>query len=141
MGMSRHLVIPDTQVKPGVCVNHLNALGHYILDQQPDTIVMLGDWADMPSLCVSPSTLILKDDLSWAPAGTLNIGDGIVGFNSTDASGRTLWYYKTGKVTQNNVQKDASVTAGNQNKMSYILVSSGTASVWTFYRWECNAEL
>ena len=47
----------------------------------------------------------------------------------------------TGKVTQNNVQKDASVTAGNQNKMSYILVSSGTASVWTFYRWECNAEL
>lgn len=48
--MTRHLVIPDTQIRPGVCVNHLNALGNYILDQKPDTIVMLGDWADMHSL-------------------------------------------------------------------------------------------
>lgn len=48
--MRKHLVIPDTQIKPGVCVNHLNALGHYIIDQKPDVIVMLGDWADMHSL-------------------------------------------------------------------------------------------
>lgn len=46
----KHLVIPDTQIRPGVSLNHLNALGHYILDQRPDVIVMLGDWADMHSL-------------------------------------------------------------------------------------------
>lgn len=46
----KHLVIPDTQIKSGVRVDHLNALGNYILDQRPDTIVMLGDWADMHSL-------------------------------------------------------------------------------------------
>ena len=46
----RHLVIPDTQIKPGVCINHLNALGNYIVDKQFEKIIMLGDWADMHSL-------------------------------------------------------------------------------------------
>jgi hypothetical protein len=47
----------------------------------------------------------------------------------------------TGKVTQNNIQKDASVVTGNQNKISYISVVAPVSNVWTFYRWECNAEL
>lgn len=46
----RHLLIPDTQIRPGVCVNHLNALGHYIADKQPEVIIQIGDWADMHSL-------------------------------------------------------------------------------------------
>ena len=46
----KHLVIPDTQIKPGIDISHLNALGNYILDQRPDKIIMLGDWADMHSL-------------------------------------------------------------------------------------------
>lgn len=46
----KHLMIPDLQVRPGVCLNHLNALGHYIVDQQPDKIIQIGDWADMHSL-------------------------------------------------------------------------------------------
>lgn len=48
--MKKHLLIPDTQVRPGVCVNHLNALGNYIIDQKPDVIVQIGDFADMHSL-------------------------------------------------------------------------------------------
>ncbi len=48
--MSKHLVIPDTQIRPGVCTNHLNALGNYIVNQRPDSIIMLGDFADMHSL-------------------------------------------------------------------------------------------
>lgn len=49
--MSRkHLVIPDTQVQAGVCINHLNALGHYIVSQKPDVVVCIGDFADMHSL-------------------------------------------------------------------------------------------
>lgn len=46
----KHAFIPDTQVKPGVPTNHLTAAGNYIADKQPDTIVMIGDWFDMPSL-------------------------------------------------------------------------------------------
>jgi len=48
--MSKHLFIPDTQVKPGVPTEHLEWAGHYIVDKQPDVVVMAGDFADMPSL-------------------------------------------------------------------------------------------
>lgn len=50
MKRTKHLLIPDTQIKPGVCLNHLNALGNYLVDQQPDVIVQIGDFADMHSL-------------------------------------------------------------------------------------------
>ena len=46
----KHLVIPDTQVLPGVSLNHLNALGNYIVDKKPDVVVQIGDFADMHSL-------------------------------------------------------------------------------------------
>jgi hypothetical protein len=47
---NRHLIIPDTQCKPGVPLNHLLWLGDYIADKQFETIIMLGDWWDMSSL-------------------------------------------------------------------------------------------
>lgn len=46
----RIMVIPDTQVKPGVDTAHIAAAARYALKMQPDTIVMIGDWYDMPSL-------------------------------------------------------------------------------------------
>lgn len=45
-----HLVIPDTQVKPGVPMDHLRWIGQYIADRKPDVIIHLGDHWDMPSL-------------------------------------------------------------------------------------------
>lgn len=47
-----HLMIPDTQVKDGVPMQHLEALGNYIVEKQPDVIINIGDHADMPSLSV-----------------------------------------------------------------------------------------
>jgi len=47
----KHLVIPDTQVKPGVPMDHLEWAGKYIVDKKPDVVIMLGDFADMESLC------------------------------------------------------------------------------------------
>lgn len=44
------LVIPDAQVKDGVNTDHLEWLGEYIVEKQPDVIVNIGDFADMPSL-------------------------------------------------------------------------------------------
>lgn len=44
------LVIPDCQVKAGIDTSHLEHIGMYIVEKQPDVIVQLGDWADMPSL-------------------------------------------------------------------------------------------
>lgn len=46
----RHIVIPDTQVRPGVPTEHISAAGRYVADWRPEVIVILGDWWDMPSL-------------------------------------------------------------------------------------------
>lgn len=48
--MSTHLVIPDTQVAPGVPTQHLAWIGEYIVKRKPDVVVHLGDHWDMPSL-------------------------------------------------------------------------------------------
>ena len=48
--MSKHLVIPDTQVRPGDDLSFLKWIGNYIVDKRPDTIIQIGDFVDMPSL-------------------------------------------------------------------------------------------
>lgn len=45
-----HVFIPDTQVKPGVNTDHVEAAGNYISERKPDVIIVAGDWYDMPSL-------------------------------------------------------------------------------------------
>lgn len=48
--MSKILVLPDVQAKPGTDFTYLNKIGRYMVDKKPDTVVCLGDFADMPSL-------------------------------------------------------------------------------------------
>lgn len=48
--MSKYLVIPDCQVKPGVDISHLSTIGNYIAEKRPDVIVQIGDFCDMSSL-------------------------------------------------------------------------------------------
>jgi hypothetical protein len=48
--LSKHLILPDAQVKPGHSTKYLRAVGNYIVDKQPDVVVCIGDFADMPSL-------------------------------------------------------------------------------------------
>lgn len=45
-----HIFIPDTQVREGVPLEHLEAAGLYVAEQLPDVVVVAGDWWDMPSL-------------------------------------------------------------------------------------------
>lgn len=45
-----HIVIPDTQCKPGVDLEHLRWAGKYIAEREPDVVVHLGDHWDMESL-------------------------------------------------------------------------------------------
>lgn len=46
----KHLVIPDTQIKPGVPIDHIDWISKYAVEKTPDVIVIIGDWADMSSL-------------------------------------------------------------------------------------------
>jgi hypothetical protein len=52
--LATHVLIPDTQIKPGVPTDHLRWIGQYIVDHfagRPNVkLVHIGDHADMPSL-------------------------------------------------------------------------------------------
>ena len=45
-----HIMVPDTQCKPGVSLEHLRWAGEYIAEREPDVVVAIGDWWDMESL-------------------------------------------------------------------------------------------
>lgn len=60
MGKRDHLIIPDTQCKPGAPLDHLRWLGEYIVDRRPEVIVHLGDHWDMPSLSMYDAPGSLK---------------------------------------------------------------------------------
>lgn len=49
--MTKHLVLPDVQVKPNQDLSHLIWAAKYAVDKKPDVIVCIGDFADMESLC------------------------------------------------------------------------------------------
>jgi hypothetical protein len=46
----RHLLIPDAQIKPGVDTSHIDWAAQAVVEYLPDTIVVIGDWWDLPSL-------------------------------------------------------------------------------------------
>lgn len=47
---STHMVIPDVQAKPGIDFTYLRNIGKYMVEKKPETVVCIGDFADMPSL-------------------------------------------------------------------------------------------
>lgn len=46
----RHFFVPDTQVRPGVPLDHLDWVRKAIEEYKPDVLVVGGDWWDFPSL-------------------------------------------------------------------------------------------
>jgi hypothetical protein len=46
----KHLIIPDTQIKPGSDITHIDWAARAIVRYRPDVVVVIGDWFDMPSL-------------------------------------------------------------------------------------------
>lgn len=50
MSQRKHFILPDTQVKPGVLLNHFLWAADAILEYQPDVLVHLGDHWDMQAL-------------------------------------------------------------------------------------------
>jgi hypothetical protein len=48
--MKKHLFIPDCQVTPDTPTDHLTWIGKYLVDERPDVVINIGDFADMESL-------------------------------------------------------------------------------------------
>lgn len=47
---SKHIMIPDLQIKPGIDMSYLSWIGQYLADKKPDVIINIGDHFDLPSL-------------------------------------------------------------------------------------------
>lgn len=109
--------------------------------------------------CVAIDTPVLKQDLTWVPAGSLQVGDKIVGFDEGTVPGETLRdssgnWRGTGK--SNREIKPAEVTAMSiENRPCFeVLLSNGDKVVTTgdhywlgrtpkdnFYKWVSTADL
>lgn len=81
------LVIPDTQVKAGVPIDHIRAAGNYIVKHKPDHIVVLGDWYDMPSLSrfntnLEAEGLKIKADIDAGDDAMMALMMPIINYNS-----------------------------------------------------------
>lgn len=46
----RHFIVPDTQIRPGAPTDHIDWIAQAIVDYLPDSVQVIGDWWDMPSL-------------------------------------------------------------------------------------------
>lgn len=86
--LPEHLVIPDTQVKPGVPIDHLRWIGQYIVDTQPNTVIHLGDHFDMPSLSSydkgkkSSEGRRYEDDIAAGNEGMRQLNAPLVAYNA-----------------------------------------------------------
>ncbi len=49
--MTTHLIVPDAHAKPGISNRRFDWAGKLIAELQPDVVVQVGDFFDMPSLC------------------------------------------------------------------------------------------
>ncbi len=94
-----HIIIPDTQVKPGVSIEHLNHIGQYILDHKPEVIIHIGDHFDMPSLSSydkkgskSMEGRRYKEDIKAGINGMLHLLKPIVEYNKKAAVGKRKRY-------------------------------------------------
>ena len=99
--MTTHLVIPDTQIRPGVPLDHLAALSNYIIHKKPDVLVQLGDFADMHSLSTYDSGrkagegARYEDDLDAARLGMDTLMYSIIEYNNRARKLKTRQYRPT----------------------------------------------
>lgn len=94
----RHLIIPDTQLRPGDDLSFLGWIGQYIIDKKPDVIVQAGDFADMPSLSSydvgkkSYEGRTYKDDVDIAYEGMTALFKPIFAYNRKQAGNKKKQY-------------------------------------------------
>jgi hypothetical protein len=82
----KHLVIPDTQIKPGVPLEHLYWIGRYAAHKKVDVLVQIVDWAEMHSLSSydrgkrAGENARYSDDVDYANEGLAELHRGLDGY-------------------------------------------------------------
>lgn len=100
------LVVPDAHARPGVDNRRFDALGNFIVDKRPDTVVSIGDWYDMASLSSYDKGTIHAEGRRYQ--------DDIVA--GQDALARTMSRVKRGYRTSRRKRPDFHITLGNHEQ-------------------------
>lgn len=106
--MRKHIFIPDIQVKPGSPNDHLRWIGEYIVEQKPDVIVQIGDFADMPSLSsydkgkVKGEGVRVKDDIDACMDAWDELNEPIERFNRRKRKNKERQYKPEKHITLGN---------------------------------------
>lgn len=104
----KHLVIPDVQLRPDDDTRFLSYIGQYIVEKQPDHIICIGDFADMPSLSSydvgkkSFEGRRYKADVEAVHAGMATLFQPIKDFNAKAAQQHNKRYYPKLSLTLGN---------------------------------------
>lgn len=91
------IVIPDPQIKEESNLSHLTAAGNYILEEQPDVVVAIGDWCDMPSLSRHASMLEIEGkrvakDIEAGKEGVRKLLSAVNAYNDVKRAGKHKTY-------------------------------------------------
>ena len=119
----RTLIIPDIHASPDYKMDHCKWLSRYIIDEMPDTIVDLGDRADMASLSsydvgmVSGEGKRYRDDIKAAKKCTRLLNSEIDAFNKKSSKWKKKMYKPDRYLTIGNHEERINIAANKSPAM------------------------
>src|ERR1035437_10254981 len=138
--MSIHMVIPDVQCKPGNDISYLAAVGNYMVEKQPDTVILLGDFADMPALSSydfgkkSFEGRRYRDDIQAAHIGMETLLKPLHDYNSNAKVNKKKRYFPRKVLTLGNHEDRINRAINNDSKLDGTI---GLADLrYESYGWE-----
>lgn len=138
--MTKCFVLPDVQVRPGDDFKFLTNIGHYITDKQPDVIVQIGDFADLPSLSSydigkkSFEGRRYKDDVEAAHEAMEALLEPIVKYNAQQKRNKQKLYLPRMVLTLGNHEQRILRAVNNDPKLEGMLSISDLN--YEYYGWE-----
>lgn len=141
----KFLVLPDVQIRPEDDTKFLTAIGNYIVSKQPDTIICLGDFADMASLSsydVGKKAFEGKryvKDIEAAKVGMRALLSPIWEFNGKAVKNKEKRYKPKQIMLYGNHEHRIEKAVNNDAKLEGVLKLEDLAYI--YFGWECHPFL
>lgn len=123
----KHLIIPDCQIREGDDTSFLTAIGNYIVKKQPEKIICIGDFADMPSLSsydvgkkAFEGKRYLKDVIATKKAMAA-LMEPLISFNEKQAAAKHKMYWPEQYMTLGNHENRINRAVNNDAKLEGML--------------------
>lgn len=126
----KHLIIPDCQIREGDDTSFLTAIGNYIVKKQPEKIICIGDFADMPSLSsydvgkkAFEGKRYLKDVIATKKAMAA-LMEPLISYNERQAQAKHKMYWPEQHLTLGNHEHRIVRAVENDAKLEGMLTTS-----------------